>query len=96
MNRDTRKQVLTTMAFYNKKGIPFRAKQMKRLMMILEDIFEHEAYLGEQLSRIGRKQIIGYWKRTQHESKQTRKEKYAILALFFNTAQLAGKVPKPH
>ncbi|MEZ9944851.1 hypothetical protein BCS96_04315 [Vibrio breoganii] len=95
MNRNTFKQIMTTMASYNKKGIKYRGKQLKRLVSMLDDIFQHEPNTGEHLERIGRKQITGYWRRTEEESPQVRQEKYAILKLFFETAQLKGQVPKP-
>lgn len=95
MKRNTYKQVCAVMAFYLKKGIPYRKKQMKRLLAILEDIFEHEPYLNEELDRIGRRQIIGYWRRTEGESNNTRQEKYQILRLFFQVANLKGHVPWP-
>ncbi|MBE3868273.1 hypothetical protein HJ160_03825 [Vibrio parahaemolyticus] len=83
MNPTTFKQIHQVMAFYNKRGIPYRRKQLQRLMTILDDIFAHEPYLGEQIHRIGRRQVIGYWERTKHESSQVRKEKYRILEIFF-------------
>ncbi|MGR5130789.1 hypothetical protein [Vibrio alfacsensis] len=95
MNRQTKKQILTIMAPYHKRGIPYRKKQIKRLLMILDDIFKHEPYVAEQLKRVGRRQIAGYWERTKHESAKVRKEKYAILKLFFETANLKGNVPRP-
>ncbi len=95
MNRNTKKQILTVMAPYHKRGIPYRRKQIKRLIVILDDIFLHEPYLGEQLQKVGKRQIIGYWQRTRSESARVRAEKYAILTLFFETAQLNGRVPRP-
>ncbi|GEM79902.1 hypothetical protein [Vibrio superstes] len=95
MNPTTYKQIRTVMAPFMKKGIPYRKKQLKRLLAIIEDIFEHESYLHENLSRIGRKQMMGYWRRTAHETRKTRKEKYDVLKLFFDTAKLQGKVPRP-
>lgn len=95
MNAHTKKQVLTIMAPYHKRGIPYRKKQVKRLLMILDDIFKHEPYVAEQLERVGRRQIVGYWERTKDESAQVRREKYAILKLFFETANLKGNVPRP-
>ncbi len=83
------------MAPYHKRGIPFRRKQMRRLIAILDDIFSHEPHLGEQLQKVGKRQIIGYWQRTRSETAHVRAEKYAILKLFFDTAQLKGRVPKP-
>ncbi len=95
MNAHTKKQILTIMAPYHKRGIPYRRKQVKRLLMILDDIFQHEPYVAEQINRVGRRQIIGYWKRTKGEGEQVRREKYAILKLFVETANLKVKVPKP-
>ncbi|GEM78507.1 hypothetical protein [Vibrio superstes] len=95
MNPTTYKQIRTVMAPYVKKGIPYRKKQLKRLLAIIEDIFEHEPYLNENLSRVGRKQMMGYWRRTAHETHKTRKEKYDVLKLFFDAAQLKRKVPCP-
>lgn len=95
MNQNTKRQILAVMAFYNKRGIPFRRKQLVRLLSILEDIFQHDPYLGEQLHKVGKRQIIGYFERTRHESDKTRLEKYQILRLFFSKANLKGKVPYP-
>ncbi|WP_182010071.1 hypothetical protein [Vibrio sp. B1FLJ16] len=95
MNTHTRKQILTIMAPYHKRGIPYRKKQVKRLLMIFEDIFHHEPNVAEQLNRVGRRQLIGYWERTKEEGEQVRREKYAILKLFFETANLKVRVPIP-
>ncbi|WP_447028020.1 hypothetical protein [Vibrio parahaemolyticus] len=95
MNPTTFKQIHQVMAFYNKPGIPYRRKQLQRLMSILDDIFTHELYLGEQIHRVGRRQLIGYWERTKHEGQQVRKEKYRILSLFFSRANPRVTVPKP-
>ncbi len=95
MNAHTEKQIRAIMAPYRKAGIPYRKKQMKRLMMILDDIFRHEPYVAEQLNRIGRRQIIGYWERTKEEGDQVRREKYAILNMFFEMANLKVRVPIP-
>ncbi|MEZ9785089.1 hypothetical protein [Vibrio breoganii] len=95
MKKNTYKQVCTVMAPYKKKGIPYRRKQIQRLLTILEDIFEHEPNLHDELERIGRKQIIGYWRRTEGESPTTRQEKYKVLCLFFEAANLRGHVPYP-
>ncbi len=83
------------MAPYHKRGIPYRKKQVKRLLMIFEDIFRHEPYVVEQLNRIGRRQLIGYWERTKEEGDQVRREKYAILKQFFEIANLKVRVPIP-
>lgn len=95
MNRNTHKQIMTVMASYSKKGIPFRRKQIKRFLAIFDDIFAHEPTLGERLHSVGRRQIIGYWERTKHESSLVRKEKCQILIRFYTTAQLDVKVPHP-
>ncbi len=83
------------MAPYIKPGIDYRRKQVKRLMTILDDIFRHEPYVAEQLNRIGRRQLIGYWERTNEEGNQVRREKYAILKMFFEMANLKVRVPEP-
>ncbi|MDN3716562.1 hypothetical protein [Vibrio breoganii] len=95
MNRHTLKQVHAAMAHYKKKGIPYRQKQIQRLISILDDIFQHEPNVGEQLNRLGRKQIVGYWRRTEDESEKVRREKFVILKLFFEAAGLSGNVPEP-
>ncbi len=95
MNAHTKKQILTIMGPYRKRGIPFRQKQVKRLLMIFDDIFRHEPHVAEQLNRIGRRQLVGYWERTKDEGERVRREKYAILKLFFETANLKVKVPRP-
>ena len=83
------------MAFYNKKGIGYRKVQLRRLVAIFDDIFHHEPYLGERITSVGRRQIIGYWERTKHESTQVRLEKYRVLTLFYATAHINVRVPKP-
>ncbi|NOI25736.1 hypothetical protein JKJ11_05920 [Vibrio sp. SCSIO 43133] len=95
MSPYTRKKIMAVMSAYLKRGIPFRKKQVRRLLAILDDIFLHEPNVGESLEKVGRRQIIGYWDRTQSESTAVRLEKYQILKLFFSAAGLRGKVPKP-
>ncbi len=95
MNAHTEKQIRAIIAPYIKPGIPYRKKQVKRLMTILDDIFRHEPYVAEQLNRVGRRQIIGYWERTKEEGDQVRREKYAILKMFFEMANLKVRVPEP-
>ncbi|NVC96130.1 hypothetical protein FC650_21520 [Vibrio natriegens] len=95
MNGHTKKQILTIMAPYHKPGISYRKKQVKRLLAILDDIFRHEPYVGENLNRVGRRQLIGYWERTKNEGERVRQEKYAILKLFFENTNLKVRVPKP-
>ncbi|WP_045397785.1 hypothetical protein [Vibrio campbellii] len=93
MNKHTQRQILSVMAPYQKRGIPYRAKQVKRLLMIFDDIFRHEPYVAEQLNRVGRRQIIGYWERSRGDSEQVRQEKYAILKWFFEHTDLKVRVP---
>ncbi|MGL6261659.1 hypothetical protein [Vibrio sp. WXL210] len=95
MNPNTHKQIMTVMAAYNKKHIPYRRKQVMRLLSIFDDIFMHEPNLGERLHAVGRRQIVGYWERSKHESAQVRKEKYSILRYFYVTAGLSVRVPYP-
>ncbi len=95
MKQNTYKQIITIMAPYLKKGIPFRRKQVNRLLAIYEDIFVHEPNLNQEISRVGRRQFIGYWERTKHETKTVRKEKYSVLCTFYSKANLPGRVPHP-
>lgn len=96
MNQTTYKQIMTIMAPYNKKGVPYRAKQMKRMIKIFEDIFEHEPYLHQQLEGVGYRQLTGYFRRHCGESLKTRKEKYQILKLFFAYSNLRVRIPTQH
>lgn len=50
-----------------------------------------------QIHSIGRRQLIGYWRRHEHESQKTRMEKYHILVRFFASNRLTAsvRVPKP-
>lgn len=68
---------------------------MRRLVKIIDDIFIHEPI--SQIHSIGRRQLIGYWRRHEHESQKTRMEKYHILVRFFSSYSLtmAVRVPKP-
>lgn len=95
MSPHTHKKIMAVMSSYLKRGIPFRKKQVRRLLAILDNIFLHEPNVGESLEKVGRRQIIGYWERTKSESVSVRLEKYQILNLFFAKAGLKGKVPKP-
>ncbi|CDU11733.1 conserved hypothetical protein [Vibrio coralliirubri] len=96
MNRITYKQIMTIMAHYNKKGLPYRAKQVKRLIRLFEDIFEHESYLHQKIEGIGYRQLTGYFRRHSAESLKTRKEKYQILRVFFAYADIKVRVPIQH
>ncbi|GEA59181.1 hypothetical protein [Vibrio comitans] len=95
MNSNTVRQIHAVMRHYKKPGIAYRQKQVKRLIEIFDDVFKHEKNLGEQLERVGRKHLIGYWRRTEHESPTVRKEKYRVLVYFVEQANLSIKVPMP-
>lgn len=70
----------------------FRKKQFKRLVCLLDEIFEHEPI--SNFSQMGKRQIIGYWRRHEHESQKTRIEKWRVLKELWN--QLGkDEPPKP-
>jgi hypothetical protein len=83
------------MVEYTKKGkkSDFKKVQMKRLIAIIENIFEHEKCT--ELDAIGRRQMIGYWRRTETETDKTRREKYSILKKFFALYNKKVTVPEP-
>lgn len=89
--------IYSVMSSYTSKGkkSSYKRKQMRRLIQILEDILSHEPI--SQIHCIGRRQIIGYWRRHEHESHKTRMEKYHILVKFFAAYDLTANVtvPKP-
>lgn len=91
------RHIYAVMSDYVTKGkkSAYKRKQMRRLINILEDIFEHESI--SRIHAIGRRQIIGYWRRHEHEFQKTRLEKYQILVRFFASYPLTAnvKVPKP-
>ncbi|MBE4219040.1 hypothetical protein [Vibrio parahaemolyticus] len=80
---------------YTKKGkkSTYKKKQMKRLVAIIDDIFQHEGMA--RLDSIGRRQLIGYWKRTENEQFETRRAKYTILKKFFALYNPKVTVPEP-
>lgn len=80
---------------YTKKGKKslYKKKQMKRLIAIIDDIFQHEGMA--QLDSIGKRQLIGYWRRTEHEQFETRRAKYTILKIFFALYHPKVRVPIP-
>ena len=88
-------QIRQVMSEYLTKGkkSPYKKKQFKRLIQILENIMTFE---GEhRLSAIGKRQIIRYWKRTRDENDKTRREKYSILNKFFKLSNPKVTVPEP-
>lgn len=95
MHSKTYALIRMTMVEYIKKGSKstYKKVQMKRLIAIIENIFEHEKCTD--LNAIGRRQIIGYWRRTTHESDKTRREKYTILKIFFALYSPQVTVPEP-
>jgi hypothetical protein len=95
MHSKTYALIRMTMVEYIKKGSKstYKKVQMKRLIAIIENIFEHEKCTD--LNAIGRRQIIGYWHRTSHESDKTRREKYTILKKFFEMYNGKVTVPQP-
>ncbi|MGR5303008.1 hypothetical protein [Vibrio alfacsensis] len=80
---------------YTKKGkkSTYKKKQMKRLIAIINDIFQHEGIA--RLDSIGKRQLIGYWRRTEHEQFETRRAKYTILKKFFALYHPQVTVPEP-
>ena len=66
---------------------------MNRLIATIDNIFHHEG--TQDLSSIGRKQLIGYWKRTENEQFETRRAKYTILKKFFALYNPKVTVPEP-
>ncbi len=95
MHSKTYALIRMTMVEYIKKGSKssYKKVQMKRLIAMIENIFEHEKCTD--LNAIGRRQIIGYWRRTSHESDKTRREKYTILKTFFEMYNGKVTVPQP-
>ena len=73
----------------------YRRKQVKRLMFMLNNIIQHEKNPTLQLHQLGRKQIIGFWRRHDHFSEATKNEYWRIVEILF---ERLGKVspPKPN
>ena len=95
MNTQTYYEIRQAMLGYMTKGkkSDYKKKQMKRLFSILNDILENEPIT--KLSSIGKKQIIGYWRRTESQTEKTRKEKYQILKKFMLAYNPKVTVPLP-
>lgn len=70
----------------------YKKRQMKRLIAALEDIFNQEG--TERINAIGRRQIIGFWRRNK-DSDKIRYEKFLILREFFGRCNPSVTVPKP-
>ncbi|MPW37314.1 hypothetical protein [Vibrio sp. B1Z05] len=95
MNPHSLRRINGVMSSYKKPGIEYRKKQVQRLINIFEDIFEHEGSVAEDILRVGRKHIIGYWRRTENETAVVRQEKFRILQYFFEMANTKVRVPPP-
>lgn len=95
MHHKTHAFVRQIMMPYTTKGKKsyFKKVQMKRLISMLDDIFQHEGMAD--LSSIGKRQIIGYWRRTEAETDKTRREKYSILKKYFSLYNPNIRVPEP-
>ncbi len=95
MHPQTHFEIRQIMMVYSTKGkkSAYKKKQMKRLIAIIDDIFKHEPI--SSLESIGKRQIIGYWKRYECESFKTRREKYSILLNFLRLYNSKIKVPEP-
>ena len=82
MNLKDYQQVKIVMADYRTHGAKaYRKKQFGRLCAMIDEILSHEPI--NDIAKIGRKQIIGYWIRHEHEGQQTRVEKWRILSKLF-------------
>lgn len=80
---------------YRRQGAsPYRRRQYRRLLAIINNVLEHEPDCHNDLNRIGRRQIIGYWCRHEHEVQRVRIEKYRIVALLWD-AMSKPAPPKP-
>ena len=95
MHHKTHALVRQVMMPYTTKGkkSSFKKVQMKRLISVLDDIFQHEGM--SDLNAIGKRQIIGYWRRTESETDKTRREKYSILRRYFSLYNPTVQVPEP-
>lgn len=95
MHHKTHALIRQIMSNYIKKGkkSTYKQKQIKRLIAIIDDVFENEKM--NQLDAIGRKQLIGYWRRTENQTEETRRAKYTILKKFFELYNAKVTVPIP-
>lgn len=96
MTPKTHRTVISLMHSYKRTGSKvYRKKQVSRLMSMLNNIFEHEQIQTNELQQLGRKQMIGFWRRHEHLSEKTRKEYWLISHLLFE--QLGKRSPpKPN
>lgn len=97
MNADTYKTLKHLLHYYKRTGSKaYRKKQVVRLVFMLNNIFEYEKISSNQLNALGRKHIIGFWRRHQNLSEKTRKEYWAITnVLFEQLGKPRPPLPKP-
>ena len=95
MSPESKKIVDFHLQAYRRQGAGgYRKRQYNRLLAVLNNVLEHEPTCHNDLNRIGRRQIIGYWRRHEVESQAVRIEKYRIVAFLWN-AMSKPVPPKP-
>lgn len=87
-------EICKIMHTYTAKGTKssYKKRQIRRLIDALQDIFGAEG--TERLETIGRRQLIGFWRRNQ-DCEKVRYEKFLILREFFSRYNPKVSVPKP-
>ena len=96
MSPESFQAIEMAMHIYRRRGATeYRKRQYKRLLNALKDIFECEPNLHGNINRIGRKQLIGYWRRHEHLSQKVRVEHYRVIYELFNHLDTQITVPKP-
>jgi len=96
MSPESFQAIEMAMHIYRRRGATeYRKRQYKRLLNALKDIFDHEPNCHGNINRIGRRQIIGYWRRHEHLSQKVRIEHYRVLNEFFDQLEIQVAVPKP-
>lgn len=96
MSPESFQAIQMAMHIYRRRGATeYRKRQYKRLLNALKDIFEHEPNLHGNINRIGRKQLIGYWRRHEHLSQKVRVEHYRVIYELFEHLEIRVTVPKP-
>ena len=87
-------QIMLEYTTKGKKSTAYKRKQMRRLVVILDEIMKHESSVLD-LNGIGQRQIVSHWKRIEHQNNGVRREKYRILLKFFNKYNPKITVPEP-
>jgi len=77
-----------------KGGKTSRKRTRARMIMIAKDIEKNEPSV-KLWRQVGRRQIIRYWKRTEHLSKITRRDHYYALRTAFELTGNLYSVPEP-